>query len=305
MAGRWDLTSCNGGLKWQIFKSNLGYNYKNAIANGGLFQLAARLARHTGNQSYVDWAEKSWNWSRSIGLVDARYNVYDGTDDTKNCSKVDHGQWSYNLGMFLYGSAMLQNFTNGSTLWTTRTTGLLEAAATFFSPFPNSTDIMFEAECEKGLICNADQQSFKAYLARWLTGTGILAPYTQGAIAKLISPSALGAAASCSGGADNQTCGSKWYVNGWDGTSGVGQQLAAMEIFQCLLVNNTNPPMVAGNVHIRSAPAQSPIAPLEVTPTARPLFDQPNIGGKTSSDFNELIISMTTLSVLLAYLSII
>ncbi|KAJ5321633.1 Six-hairpin glycosidase [Penicillium brevicompactum] len=33
-----------------------GYNVKNAISNGGLFQLSARLARYTRNQTYTNWA---------------------------------------------------------------------------------------------------------------------------------------------------------------------------------------------------------------------------------------------------------
>jgi mannan endo-1,6-alpha-mannosidase len=46
---RWDTTTCGGGLRWQIFIINAGYDYKNTISNGAFFQLAARLARYTGN----------------------------------------------------------------------------------------------------------------------------------------------------------------------------------------------------------------------------------------------------------------
>lgn len=53
---RWDTSSCGGGLRWQIFPSNKGYDYKNSISNGAFFQLSARLARFTGNQTYLDWA---------------------------------------------------------------------------------------------------------------------------------------------------------------------------------------------------------------------------------------------------------
>ena len=40
---RWDMTACNGGLRWQIWPYQDGYDLKNAISNGGLFQLSARL----------------------------------------------------------------------------------------------------------------------------------------------------------------------------------------------------------------------------------------------------------------------
>ena len=59
---RWDNKSCHGGLKWQVFSFNNGYNYKNTVSNGCFFNLAARLAVYTGNQSYADWAEKTWDW---------------------------------------------------------------------------------------------------------------------------------------------------------------------------------------------------------------------------------------------------
>ena len=94
LTGRWDLTTCNGGLKWQIFAFNTGYNYKNGIANGCFFNIAARLAQYTGNQTYADWAEKTWDWVFAIGMGGRRYQIFDGTDDTQNCSSMDHKQVS-------------------------------------------------------------------------------------------------------------------------------------------------------------------------------------------------------------------
>lgn len=42
-AMRWDNATCGGGLRWQIFQFNGGYDYKNAISNGCFFNMAARL----------------------------------------------------------------------------------------------------------------------------------------------------------------------------------------------------------------------------------------------------------------------
>jgi mannan endo-1,6-alpha-mannosidase len=50
---RWDMSSCGGGLRWQIYITNPGYDYKNTISNGAFFQLGARLARYTGKNNYV------------------------------------------------------------------------------------------------------------------------------------------------------------------------------------------------------------------------------------------------------------
>ncbi|KAI5309257.1 hydrolase 76 protein, partial [Ascosphaera atra] len=51
--------TCGGGLMWQIFEYNPGYNYKNAISNGCFFNIASRLAMYTKNDTYAHWAEKA------------------------------------------------------------------------------------------------------------------------------------------------------------------------------------------------------------------------------------------------------
>jgi mannan endo-1,6-alpha-mannosidase len=110
MVGRWDTSTCEGGLRWQIFTFNTGYDYKNSIANGCLFNIAARLARYTGNSSYADWAEKTWDWVEGVGLMSDDYSVYDGTSDTTNCTSIDKLQFSYNQGIYLFGAAMMYNY---------------------------------------------------------------------------------------------------------------------------------------------------------------------------------------------------
>jgi mannan endo-1,6-alpha-mannosidase len=109
-AARWDTTSCGGGLKWQIFAFNNGYNYKNTISNGCFFNMASRLAVYTGNQTYADWAVRMWDWTSAIGLMDNQWNFFDGSDDTLNCTEKDHIQWTYNAGTFLVGAAHMYNF---------------------------------------------------------------------------------------------------------------------------------------------------------------------------------------------------
>ena len=108
---RWDTTACGGGLKWQIFQFNNGYNYRNSISNGCLFNLATRLGAYTHNETYFKWADKMWDWvaDPTIGLVTDTYQVYDGTDDTNNCSDTNRVQWSYNSGVFLLGVATMWN----------------------------------------------------------------------------------------------------------------------------------------------------------------------------------------------------
>lgn len=50
---RWDTTYCNGGLRWQIYSFNNGFNYKNTPSNGGFMNLGARLYAYTGESSVI------------------------------------------------------------------------------------------------------------------------------------------------------------------------------------------------------------------------------------------------------------
>ncbi len=258
-AARWDNTSCNGGLKWQIFTFNNGYDYKNSVSNGAFFQLSARLARFTGNQTYVDWAEKVFDWTRNVGLMAENYDVYDGTDDTQNCTAADMIIWTYNNAIFLYGSAVLYNYTNGSSLWQERTQGFLNASAHFFSPFGNATNIMYEPACETVYTCDVDEFSFKGYLSRFMWATTLLAPWSASAITTLLTTTSQAAARSCSGGTDNQTCGTRWYEAGWDDTWGVGQQMSALETIQGLLAAGSVPPLHDNQVHLKAAASVSTV----------------------------------------------
>jgi hypothetical protein len=109
-ARRWNMETCGGGLRWQIFSLNQGYHYKNSISNGGFFNIAARLGAFTKNETYFEWAEKAFDWVFDIGLIDGQtWQVFDGTDSLINCTKKDHIEWSYNTGVFLYGAAVMWN----------------------------------------------------------------------------------------------------------------------------------------------------------------------------------------------------
>lgn len=109
-ANRWDYGACGGGLRWQIFPFNNGYDYKNTISTGGFFQLAARLARYTGNTTYADWAEKSWDWMYGSPLITKEWKIWDGTSRGNNCSDADQIYWTYNVGTLLAGATYMYNY---------------------------------------------------------------------------------------------------------------------------------------------------------------------------------------------------
>jgi mannan endo-1,6-alpha-mannosidase len=76
----------------------------------GLFQLSARLGRYTGNQTYIDWANKIWDWYEDSSLYDAaEYKIWDGAHTTDNCTDASREQWSYTYGILTAGMAYLYN----------------------------------------------------------------------------------------------------------------------------------------------------------------------------------------------------
>ena len=94
--------------------------------------MAARLARYTGNDSYVVWAERVWDWMYGVGLLTEQnwWFVYDGVKIANNCSNITKYQWSYNQGLMLAGCAYLYNYTEEEK-WYNYTIKLLESAQVF------------------------------------------------------------------------------------------------------------------------------------------------------------------------------
>ncbi|SMQ45687.1 unnamed protein product [Zymoseptoria tritici ST99CH_3D7] len=244
---RWNTETCGGGLKWQIFAFNNGYSYKNSITNGCFFNLAARLGMYTGNTTYLEWAARAYDWTFNVGLIDnSNFGVYDGSDDTLNCTDYNHIQWSYNVGVYLLGTAVMWNQTEGEeqAKWERHARGLLEAAQRTF--FYEDSQIMFEVACEPSANCNVDQTSFKAYLSRWMTASTKVAPWMYEIVMPLMRTSAQAAAAQCTGGETGTKCGTRWYEGGYDGTYGVGQQMNALEVIQSNLIDQVLGPLGNG-----------------------------------------------------------
>jgi mannan endo-1,6-alpha-mannosidase len=223
----WDTAICGGGFRWQVYSFNGGYNLKNSISNGGNFQLASRLAYITGNQSYADWAEKVWNWMEQSQLMQVQGDIlyiWDSTDANNGCINADHLVWSYNYAVLLAGTAYMYNFTSGAAVWEQRTQQLLTSAFNLFFPQKYGGNIMWELECEDKLICDQNQKSFKAYLARSLAVTSLLVPSTTGQILPKLQGSASAAAAQCN---NDGTCGEQWFTGTYDGLTGVGEEVSA------------------------------------------------------------------------------
>ncbi|KAK6390095.1 hypothetical protein LTR65_005908 [Meristemomyces frigidus] len=236
-AVRWDTTTCGGGLRWQIFTWNNGYTYKNVPANGAFFMMGARLARYTGNTTYVDWATKAWDWFEDSVLYDnSTFQVNDGSSDLANCTSADHTQWSYNYGLYVGGLAYLYNHTEDAK-WLIPLNGILNATLTRFFPVADGDDVMVEVTCEPYGNCDTDDFTFKSFTLRWLATTAQLVPSLATTIWPYIEASGKGAAGQCDGGTDGITCGFAWNTTTWDGTYGVGQQMSALSAIQANMIH--------------------------------------------------------------------
>ncbi|KAI2624076.1 glycoside hydrolase family 76 protein [Xylaria nigripes] len=234
--------TCGGGLRWQIPFANNGYDYKNSIANGIFFNLGARLARYTGNHTYADWAEKTWDWVVGVGLIDDQFNIFDGAHVETNCTDVNRAQFSYNNAVFLLGAAYMYNFTSDPK-WEQRLKGLINSTFNVF--FPN--DVAFEVNCEQAMTCTTDMLSFKGFLHRWMSTTTTIAPITAPIILPVLQKSAQAAVKQCTGGENGRTCGFQWSSGVFDNSVGAGQTMDVLAAVSSLLIDASKPPLTSGN----------------------------------------------------------
>ena len=90
--------------------------------------------------------------------------------------------------------------------------------------------------------------SYKAYLVRWMAAATKVAPFIYEDVIAALKTSATAAALQCSGSPSDhpngRMCGLSWSKGAeWDGTSGVGQQMAALEVIQSNLIQQAKAPL--------------------------------------------------------------
>ena len=271
MASRWDTSGCNGGVRWQIYPWNSGYNYKNSVSNGALFNLAARLSRFTNNATYVHWADRIWDWMEDTGQTcsqgdgecrlltygnstseepsEWKIRVLDGASMDQNCSEVTVYEWTYNQGMMISGAAYLYNQTKDQKWWD-RVQGLWSRTVT---PLPSGdgsvffgnnawseNSVLYEPACMTlgatgRLTCTNDQRCFRAVFTQLIGNTMHMLPGAKNLMWSKMSTTAQAASFSCDGGYDGHTCGLNWTHSGYDGNSGLGEQISALGAFNAIL----------------------------------------------------------------------
>ncbi|KAG5930326.1 hypothetical protein E4U42_002067 [Claviceps africana] len=233
-------STCGGGLRWQIPFANNGYDYKNSIANGCFFNMGARLFRYTGNTTYADWAEKTWDWMWNIGFINNQtYAIYDGAKVGNDCKDINKAEFSYNNAVFAEGVAFMYNVTNGNATWKARLDGLLKHGLGSFFP----KGIAVEVSCENIGTCTTDMITFKGFLHRWYSTITQLAPYTADTILPVLKTSAAASIKQCTGGALGRQCGFRWASGVYDGKTGAGQEMSVLAAVESLLITSAKPPL--------------------------------------------------------------
>ncbi|KAI1819014.1 glycoside hydrolase family 76 protein [Xylaria intraflava] len=228
---------CGFGLRWQAVYTNPGFDYKNTIANGCFFNVGARLARYTKNDTYLDWSNRTWDWLVSVGYIDDKYNVYDGANIESNCTNINKQIFSYNPAVLLQGAAYLYNYTNNQ-VWMDRINGLLDGIERNFFV----KGVAYEPACETG-VCTSDMLTYKGFLHRWMAYTAQLVPATSGRIMPLLMSSTKAAVAQCTGGDNGRQCGFHWTTGKFDGSLGVGQQMDVLAALSSLLAMDSPQPV--------------------------------------------------------------
>jgi predicted alpha-1,6-mannanase (GH76 family) len=152
----WDGT-CGGGLRWHA-----GSAYKNAITSELFITLAALLhQRVPGDQNYLSWAQRTWDWFAASGLINPGNLVNDGL--TADCRNNGETTWTYNQGVILGGLAALFQIT-GDRDYLTRGEAIAAAALSGLT----SAGILAEP-CEASpKPCDEDQAQFKGIFVRYL-----------------------------------------------------------------------------------------------------------------------------------------
>ncbi|MCO5051180.1 MAG: glycoside hydrolase family 76 protein [Verrucomicrobiae bacterium] len=159
MASGWD-DHCGGGVWWKKDR-----RYKNAIPNELFLLLAARLHQRTpgdrGPGSYLDWAQREWEWFKASGLINAGQLVNDGLN--AQCENNRQTTWTYNQGVIIGGLVELYRST-GRADYLAQAIAIGDAATT---QLVNAAGILREPNERRGLR-GGDGPQFKGIFIRHL-----------------------------------------------------------------------------------------------------------------------------------------
>ena len=159
----WDGSPCGGGVWWSPAKDVRG-----AITNELFLTLAMRLHLATGKPTYLEWANKVWNWLDASGLITVDCEVVGSFNleqlaDGRVRSRLSPEIATYNQGVLLGGLADLSHTNQDSSLLGLAQNIAHSAMTTLC--YPNG---VLRETCEITNSCSRDQQQFKGIFMRYL-----------------------------------------------------------------------------------------------------------------------------------------
>lgn len=84
LSAAWDST-CGGGIWWRRDPKSYPDNFKAINSTLGLMEIALDLYFATSQKSYLDSAQRSWQWISDSGMIDSQGMVWGGL--ASNCQK--------------------------------------------------------------------------------------------------------------------------------------------------------------------------------------------------------------------------
>ncbi|PKS07283.1 hypothetical protein jhhlp_005885 [Lomentospora prolificans] len=248
LSGLWDADTCGGGINWALDTEEVQLQpYKSTLTIGAVFQLAARLARATGDENgdFASFANQVWDWSVKVGFVDPGFNVYDGALADDDCSRINKVQFSHTAGLYLLGSAVMANVT-GDEKWIGRAQNLTDRAIEVFFG-GEEQNVLTEVSCESVGSCTDDMAVMKGSFASALWRSTQMLPSLDQAARPVLESSAQAAVAACTEGDSGEECPMSW-VDKSSGGIGAGEQASVLALVQGLLISESDAPYSEGQV---------------------------------------------------------
>jgi mannan endo-1,6-alpha-mannosidase len=128
--------------------------------------------------------------------------------------------------------------TNGNSTWKDRLDGMAKGLLrTFFVD-----GVAYEPSCEKA-TCNADMESYRGYMHRWMANSIQMAPYLYDTFMPTLRSSAQAAVKQCTGGTNGRMCGFHWTTGVYDGLQSASLQMNVLGALTALLMPSVDPPL--------------------------------------------------------------
>jgi predicted alpha-1,6-mannanase (GH76 family) len=147
---------CGGGILW-----NKNQKYKSSISNELFLTVAARLHLRTpGDTSYLDWAQREWNWFAQNGVIQDSGQIMDGVNG--DTCQAGGPAYTYNQGVILGGLTELWRATGEQSV--------LDAAEKIadgaLAHMTNADGVFIEAVCDPTCDADGDGVQFKGVFTR-------------------------------------------------------------------------------------------------------------------------------------------